>query len=171
MTFMLTFVDSDWSFINISHWDLLITIYSIHTVYYTLKNKKGSIWYLGKFTLICVNFLKSYDTGKFIKKGKKWIGTLMYNELFLKQETLINHQTKLSFHMFNVGDIFRSCKIWYSNNIIKFNFQFLWYVLYQEYFVTKPKKTQPITDGFIQNYWHLSTSTYLWTWTHIYYSS
>lgn len=40
----------------------------------------------------------------------------MYNELLLKQETPINHQTKLSFHMFIVGDIDRSCKMWQSNN-------------------------------------------------------
>lgn len=41
----------------------------------------------------------------------------MYIELFLKQETTIYHKSKLSFHMFIVGDINRGCKMWKSNNI------------------------------------------------------
>lgn len=89
----------------------------MHNVYPNLKNKQGSIWHLGKIKQICVDFQITMIQENLSKEKNKWIGTLMYNELFLKQETPINHQTKLSFHMltknmFIVGDIYRSCKMW-----------------------------------------------------------
>lgn len=31
-------------------------MYTMNTVYSNLQNKKGSIWYLGKFERICVDF-------------------------------------------------------------------------------------------------------------------
>lgn len=77
----------------------------MNTVYSNIKNKQGSILYVGKFKRICVDFPIPMILVNLSKEINKWIGTLMYNELFTKQETPINHLTKLSFHMFIVGDI------------------------------------------------------------------
>lgn len=62
----------------------------INTVKSNLQNKQGSIWYLGKFKRICVDFpLTMIQVNLTI---------LMYNKLFLKQEIPIDNQTKPSFH-------------------------------------------------------------------------
>lgn len=83
----------------------------LHDVHLNLKKKnQGSIWYLGKIKRICVDFPITMIHVNLSKEINDWIWTLMYNELFIKQETPINHQTKLAFHMltkkkFIVGDI------------------------------------------------------------------
>lgn len=77
----------------------------MNTVYSNLKTKQGSIWYLGKFERICVDFPITMIQVNLSKAKNKWIGTLLYNELFIKQETPIYHQTSNKKNMFIVGDI------------------------------------------------------------------
>lgn len=121
----------------------------IYTVNLNLQNKQGSIWYLGKFKRICVDFP--------ITMIQVNLTILMYNKLFLKQETPIDNQPKPSFRTLLKVTSTEVVKCGSQIKSLHFthNFDNLCFL---RIFLHQIKQDTTNNSGVYLKYWHLPTS-------------